>query len=59
MYDGSADPAPEILDRVTFYVPPYMSSSHTLEPMRRMPRLRVLQTLTAGVDTPGRTCPTA
>ena len=50
VYDGSADPSPEVLDRVTFYVPPYMSSSHTLELMRRMPRLRVLQTLTAGVD---------
>ena len=50
VYDGTADPAPEILERVTFYVPPYMSSSHTLELMRRMPRLRVVQTLTAGVD---------
>ena len=50
VYDGSADPEPAVLDRVTFYVPPYMSSSRTLELMRRMPRLRVLQTLTAGVD---------
>jgi phosphoglycerate dehydrogenase-like enzyme len=50
VYDGGTDPEPEILERVTFYVPPYMSSSHTLELMRRMPRLRVVQTLTAGVD---------
>ena len=50
VYDGTTDPAPDVLDRVTFYVPPYMSSGHTLELMRRMPRLRVVQTLTAGVD---------
>ena len=50
VYDGATDPAADVLARVTFYVPPYMSSSHTLELMRRMPRLRVVQTLTAGVD---------
>jgi phosphoglycerate dehydrogenase-like enzyme len=50
VYDGGTDPGREILDRVTFYVPPYMSSRHTLELMGRMPRLRVVQTLTAGVD---------
>jgi len=50
VYDGATDPAEDVLARVTFYVPPYMSSSHTLELMRRMPRLRVVQTLTAGVD---------
>ena len=50
VYDGATDPAADVLARVTFYVPPYMSSSHTLALMRRMPRLRVVQTLTAGVD---------
>ena len=50
VYDGTADPPDDILERVTFYVPPYMSSRHTLELMSRMPRLRVVQTLTAGVD---------
>ena len=50
VYDGSADPPDDVLGRVTFYVPPYMSTSHTLELMSRMPRLRVVQTLTAGVD---------
>ena len=51
VYDGTADPPDDVLERVTFYVPPYMSSRHTLELMSRMPRLRVVQTLTAGVDT--------
>jgi phosphoglycerate dehydrogenase-like enzyme len=50
VYDGTADPPDDVLGRVTFYVPPYMSASHTLELMSRMPRLRVVQTLTAGVD---------
>jgi phosphoglycerate dehydrogenase-like enzyme len=50
VYEGGADPAPEILERVTFYVPPYMSSNHALELLGLMPRLRVVQTLTAGVD---------
>jgi phosphoglycerate dehydrogenase-like enzyme len=50
VYDGVADPPDEVLARTTFYVPPYMSSSHTLELIARMPRLRVVQTLTAGVD---------
>ncbi|HSN06912.1 MAG TPA: 2-hydroxyacid dehydrogenase [Candidatus Angelobacter sp.] len=50
VYDGGTEPAGEVLDRVTFYVPPYMGPERTLELLARMPRLRVVQTLTAGVD---------
>ncbi|MDA8435902.1 MAG: 2-hydroxyacid dehydrogenase [Actinomycetales bacterium] len=50
VYDGSADPGDDVLGRTTFYVPPYMGATGTLELIGRMPRLRVVQTLTAGVD---------
>lgn len=50
VYDGTAEPAEDVLGRTTFYVPPYMGASRDLELMARMPRLRVVQTLTAGVD---------
>jgi phosphoglycerate dehydrogenase-like enzyme len=50
VYDGAQDPPEEVLERTTFYVPPYMGSVHDLELIAGMPRLRVLQTLTAGVD---------
>ena len=39
-----------MLDLVTFYVPPYMGTAEALGLMRRMPSLRIVQTLTAGVD---------
>jgi phosphoglycerate dehydrogenase-like enzyme len=50
VYEGDVEPAPEVLGRVTFYVPPYMAADHTIELMSRMPSLQVVQTLTAGVD---------
>ncbi len=50
VYDGSAPPPEDVLGRTTFYVPPYMGASRDLELMASMPRLRVVQTLTAGVD---------
>ena len=47
-YDGGAEP--HGIERVEVYVPPYMAPEHTLAVMARMPALRVVQTLTAGVD---------
>lgn len=49
VYDGDSEP-PASIAEVEFYVPPYMSGAHTLELLGRMPRLRVVQTLTAGVE---------
>src|SRR6478735_6409709 len=49
VFDGTDEPSDEVLERVTFFVPPYLYASG-LELMTRMPRLRVVQTLTAGVD---------
>ena len=50
VYDGSTEPDDDVLGRTTFYVPPYMGHARSLELIARMPRLRVVQTLTAGVD---------
>jgi phosphoglycerate dehydrogenase-like enzyme len=50
VYDGSVEPSADVLDRVTFYVPPYMGAEPALALMARMPRLRVVQSLSAGVD---------
>jgi phosphoglycerate dehydrogenase-like enzyme len=50
VYDGAVAPADDVLARVTFYVPPYMGSEPALALMGRMPRLRVVQSLSAGVD---------
>ena len=47
-YDGGAEPPG--IERVEVYVAPYMAPERTLEVMARMPALRVVQTLTAGVD---------
>lgn len=47
-YEGGAEPPG--IERVEVYVPPYMAPEHTLAVMARMPALRVVQTLTAGVD---------
>jgi phosphoglycerate dehydrogenase-like enzyme len=50
VYDGGGPPPSTIRD-VELYVPPYMSSSREpFEVMRSMPSLRLVQTLTAGVD---------
>ena len=49
VYDGASRP-PETLDQVEFYVPPYMAGLHTIELIPAMTHLRVVQTLTAGVE---------
>lgn len=49
VYDGAGDP-PASISEVEFYVPPYLGGKHTLELIPSMPKLRVVQTLTAGVD---------
>ncbi|WP_020574767.1 2-hydroxyacid dehydrogenase [Actinopolymorpha alba] len=49
VYDGAGEPPASLAD-VEFYVPPYMSGPHTVELITRMPRLKVVQTLTAGVE---------
>jgi methylenetetrahydrofolate reductase (NADPH) len=49
VYDGEGE-FPAEGGRANFYVPPYMKPDYTLEFMEFMPELRVVQTLTAGVD---------
>jgi phosphoglycerate dehydrogenase-like enzyme len=49
VYDGSADPPGSIGD-VELYVTPYDFRVEPIELAREMPRLKVMQTLTAGVD---------
>jgi phosphoglycerate dehydrogenase-like enzyme len=46
--DGSG--LPDSAAEVEFYVPPFFPGPESLAAMRQMPRLRVVQTLTAGVD---------
>ncbi len=46
--DGA--PLPASAGRVEFYVPPFFPGSAGIAAMREMPRLAVVQTLTAGVD---------
>ena len=46
----SGDPDPGCLADVEVFVPPYTATSEDLVMMARMPNLRVVQTLTAGVD---------
>jgi phosphoglycerate dehydrogenase-like enzyme len=41
---------PATVDQVELFVVPYLGGRAVLEPMARMPRLRVVQTLTAGYD---------
>src|SRR5215472_1431625 len=41
---------PESVAEVEFYVPPFLGSAAVAEVMRLMPRLRVVQALTAGVE---------
>lgn len=48
--DDGPLPPDVVLERVTFYVPAYQGGARALESMRRMPRLRVVQSLWAGVD---------
>ena len=47
---GEPEPAPDVLDRVVLYVPDYQGGAPSLAVMARMPRLRVVQSLWAGVD---------
>jgi phosphoglycerate dehydrogenase-like enzyme len=49
LYDGSDTP-PGSIDDVEFYVPVLFPTPPSLEIMARMPRLRVVQLQTAGVD---------
>ncbi len=46
----SGDPVPEQIDEVALWVPPYESTADDRALAARMPALRVIQTLTAGVD---------
>ncbi|MCF8527184.1 MAG: hypothetical protein K9G24_03445 [Candidatus Nanopelagicales bacterium] len=48
--DRPAIPIVSSLDEVAFYVPPYMGPTSSLEIMREMPALQVVQLLTAGFD---------
>ncbi|MGV9269076.1 2-hydroxyacid dehydrogenase [Kitasatospora sp. NPDC003701] len=51
VWDGSSDgPAQRVLDEVEFFVVPYGRTSAALPLLARMPRLRVVQSLSAGVD---------
>ena len=47
---GDDDVSDSVLQVVTVYIPPYMGDSADLALMGRMPALRAVQTLTAGVD---------
>ena len=49
VYDGESEP-PSTLDEVEFYVAPYTFDKSPLELIPRMPKLRVVQTLTAGYE---------
>ncbi len=49
VYDGSGDP-PATIGDVELYVLPYLQGTGPARLMAEMPRLRVAQTLTAGVD---------
>lgn len=48
--DGHAPPGARELARVAFYVPPYMPGTQAVDLIAAMPGLRVVQTVTAGVD---------
>lgn len=43
-------PLPAGADEVEFYVPPFFPAASAIEIIGRLPRLRVVQTLTAGID---------
>ena len=51
VWDGEAPPpAQGILDQVTFFCLPYMRHAAAVPLLQRLPALRTLQTLTAGMD---------
>jgi phosphoglycerate dehydrogenase-like enzyme len=49
-WDADGEPEPDVLDLVELYVMPYTFAPITGEVIGRMPRLRVVQTLTAGYE---------
>ncbi len=49
-YRADGDPLPASLDEVAFYVLPYMKGTGVLERAADMPKLQVVQTLTAGYE---------
>lgn len=49
-FDGVDGEVPGSVDEVEFYVPPYRFNVGDSELVARMPRLKVVQTVTAGVD---------
>ena len=49
VYDGREDP-PASIGEVEFYVVPYMAGAAPIELIPEMPALKVVQTMTAGVD---------
>lgn len=49
-WDGSGEPRTDALERTEFYVMPYTFARITGEVISRMPRLEVVQTLTAGFE---------
>lgn len=51
VWDGGPLPADDVLDRVGMFVVPYTFEPWALDPLRRgLPALRVVQSLTAGVE---------
>ncbi len=50
LHPGNAPLDSDAIEKVTFYVPPYMTGRAGLEPVRRMPKLRHLQLANAGYD---------
>jgi phosphoglycerate dehydrogenase-like enzyme len=50
LWDADGYPDSDVLEHVEMYVMPYTFAPITGEVMRRMPRLRVVQTLTAGYE---------
>ncbi|WP_371501197.1 2-hydroxyacid dehydrogenase [Kitasatospora sp. NBC_00374] len=51
LWDGGGEPPPQrVLDEVEFFVLPYLHTSAALPLLARMARLRVVQSLSAGVE---------
>jgi phosphoglycerate dehydrogenase-like enzyme len=50
IWDATGSPPDHVLERVDFYVMPYTFATVTSEVIAAMPELRVVQTLTAGVE---------
>ena len=49
-YRADGNPMPDSIEEVEFYVLPYMKGAEVLERSREMTNLKVIQTLTAGVE---------